>query len=48
MRDWTKSIYSDGTEGYVSNPSPVLGEEITIRLSLLSGAPVSDMVCISV
>ena len=30
MRDWTKSIYSDGTEGYVSNPSPVLGEEITV------------------
>lgn len=43
MRDWTKSIYSDGTEGYISNPSPVLGEEITIRLSLLSGAPVSDV-----
>ncbi len=43
MRDWTKSIYSDGTEGYVSNPAPEMGEEITISLSLMSGAPVSDV-----
>ena len=43
MRDWTKSIYSDGTEEYVSNPAPKLGEEITIKLSFLSGAPVRDV-----
>ncbi len=43
MRDWTKSIYSDGTEGYVSNPSPRLGDEITISLSFLSEAPVNDV-----
>ena len=43
MRDWTKSIYSDGTEGYVSDPAPSLGKEITISLSFMSGAPVSDV-----
>lgn len=43
MRDWTKSIYSDGTEGYVSNPEPRMGDEITIRLSFLKGAPVCDV-----
>ncbi len=43
MRDWTKSIYSDGTEGYVSNPAPELFDEITIRLSFLSDAPVRDV-----
>ncbi len=43
MRDWTKSIYSDGTETYVSNPAPRLGEEVELRLSLVTGAPVRDV-----
>ena len=43
MRDWTKSIYSDGTEGFVSNPSPKLGEEITISLSMMENAPVREI-----
>ena len=40
MSDWLESVYSDGTESFVSTPSPALGETVTVRLRLLDTAPV--------
>lgn len=35
MKDYLKSIYTDGSKDFVSNPLPKKGEEITIRLRVL-------------
>ena len=43
MRNWTESIYSDGTGAFVSNPAPRLQEEITITLRFLHEESVSDV-----
>lgn len=40
---WLKSIYSDGSSFYVSNPLPKKGEEITISLQIASDAPVQGI-----
>ena len=40
MEQWLESVYSDGTEDFVSNPRPKLWETVTIRLRLYADAPV--------
>ncbi|MGV8145315.1 MAG: alpha-amylase family glycosyl hydrolase [Alkaliphilus sp.] len=40
MHEWLDSIYSDGSKHYISNPNPKLGETVTIKLRVFSGAPV--------
>ena len=42
--DWQDSIYSDGSKHFVTNPTPELGEEVTIRLRVLKNAPVEDVI----
>lgn len=34
-KEWLSSVYSDGTENFLSNPFPKLGEEITVYLRCL-------------
>ncbi|MBQ0059147.1 MAG: alpha amylase N-terminal ig-like domain-containing protein [Lachnospiraceae bacterium] len=41
--NWKDSVYSDGTEYFVSNPQPVLGEMVKISLRLLKTAPVQHV-----
>jgi alpha-glucosidase len=38
---WTQGIHHDGSELYVSNPLPKLGERVTIRLRVPADAPVT-------
>ncbi len=40
METWLESVYSDGSEYFVSSPSPALGETVRVRLRLLDRAPV--------
>ena len=40
MGTWLESVYSDGSEGFVSNPSPKLFETVTIRIRMYADAPV--------
>lgn len=35
MDAWIKSVYSDGTRGFVSSPVPSLGERITVSVRML-------------
>lgn len=37
---WLESVYSDGSELFVSNPHPTLGETVTVRLRVYADAPV--------
>lgn len=34
-KEWLSSVYSDGTENFLSNPFPKLGEEITVYIRCL-------------
>ena len=43
MDFWTRSIYSDGTAAFVSNPLPALGEEVTVRIRCFADAPVDGV-----
>lgn len=43
MRNWTDSIYSDGTLGFVSNQTPALGETVKISIRLFEDAPVNKI-----
>ena len=43
MKDWLDSVYSDGTEQFLSNPEPVYGEIVTIRIRVLADAPVDKV-----
>ncbi|WP_050008401.1 alpha amylase N-terminal ig-like domain-containing protein [Butyrivibrio sp. WCE2006] len=43
MKNWLESVYSDGTRGFVSNPNPELGDKVNVRLRVLEGAPVVDV-----
>ncbi len=43
MEFWTRSIYSDGTGAFVSNPLPALGEEVVIRVRCFADAPVEGV-----
>ncbi len=40
MEQWLESVYSDGTECFVSNPQPALYETVTIRIRMYEDAPV--------
>lgn len=37
---WLKSIYSDGSSNFVSNPTPKKGEKVKISLRVMESAPV--------
>ncbi len=43
MVSWIESIYSDGTEAFVSDPQPALGEKVTVRVRCFEGAPVTGV-----
>ena len=43
MNLWLESIYSDGTAEFVSNPSPKLFENVTIKLRMYEDAPVKHV-----
>ena len=43
MKDFTLSIYSDGTSAFVSDPHPKLGDEITIYVRFLRSDLVRDV-----
>ena len=43
MLNWLDSIYSDGTRGFVSSPSPSLGEKVKISLRLMKNSPVEKI-----
>lgn len=43
MRQWLESVYSDGTESFVSNPQPSLGETVKIRIRMYEAAPVKHV-----
>ena len=40
MEKWLESVYSDGTECFVSNPQPKLFETVTVYLRVYEDAPV--------
>ena len=40
MEKWLESVYSDGTECFVSNPSPKLNEIVTIWIRAYEDAPI--------
>ncbi len=44
MRDFTLSIYSDGTGSFVSDPTPRIGDEVTIWLRFLHDESVKDVI----
>lgn len=44
MEQWLKSIYTDGTKYFVSNPLPRKGEEVTISIRMLDGAPIRGVI----
>nr|WP_252891826.1 alpha amylase N-terminal ig-like domain-containing protein [Thermoclostridium stercorarium] len=44
IHDWKESIYSDGSEYFVSNPNPALGENVLIKLRVFKWAPVKAVV----
>ena len=44
MENWQESVYSDGTAMFVSNPSPRLGETVTVSLRLYEAAPVRHVI----
>lgn len=39
--NWLKSVYSDGSKYFVSNPLPVKGETVSISIQLAESAPVT-------
>lgn len=43
MSSWLESVYSDGTEEFVSNPAPRLGETVTVRIRFYADAPVEHV-----
>ncbi len=43
MDKWLESVYSDGTADYVSNPSPRLFENVTVKIRMYEDAPVKHV-----
>ena len=43
MIDWLKSVYSDGTKHYVSNPYPKKGESITIQIRMRENKEIQNV-----
>lgn len=44
MEQWLESVYSDGTEFFVSNPQPDLGELVKIKIRLYEKSPVRHVI----
>ena len=44
MKTWLESIHSDGSAAFVSNPSPKLFEDVTIRIRFYEDAPVKHVI----
>ena len=44
METWFESVHSDGTAVFVSNPSPEIGENVTIRIRMYEDAPVKQVI----
>ena len=44
MNTWLESVHSDGTAAFVSNPSPKLSENVTIRIRMYEDAPVKHVI----
>lgn len=44
MELWLESVHSDGTASFVSNPTPALFEDVTIRLRMYEDAPVKHVI----
>lgn len=44
MELWLESVHSDGTAAFVSNPTPAMFEDVSIRLRLYEDAPVSHVI----
>ena len=40
MEQWLESVYSDGTDCFVSNPQPQLHEKVTVLIRMYDDAPV--------
>lgn len=43
--DWARAVHHDGSEVYISNPYPTLGETVTISLRVPSAAPLTGVYC---
>ncbi len=43
INDWKKSIYSDGTALFLSNPQPILHETIAVRVRFYKDSPVKTV-----
>lgn len=43
MEKWLESVYSDGTADFVSNPSPKLFENVTVKIRMYEDAPVKHV-----
>lgn len=43
MDKWLESVYSDGTADFVSNPSPKLFENVTVKIRMYEDAPVKHV-----
>lgn len=48
MEKWLESVYSDGTQAFVSSPSPKLYETVTVRLRMYEDAPVRHVLLRSI
>lgn len=44
MELWLESVHSDGTAAFVSNPTPALFEDVTVRLRMYETAPVKHVI----
>ena len=44
METWLESVHSDGTAAFVSNPTPKLFEDVTIRLRMYEDSPVNHVI----
>ena len=44
MEFWHESVHSDGTAAFVSNPSPALFEDVTLRLRMYENSPVKHVI----
>ena len=40
VQDWLDSVYSDGTEGFVSDPDPDIGDKVIVAIRMYEDAPV--------
>ncbi len=44
MQPWLKSVHSDGSKLFVSNPTPKRGETITIKLRVIEKSPITHVI----